>query len=198
MMFILILFLFIHPISSLSYTVQMNDVDLNCRKEATKLSSPHIEILSFNIWSNELSIPGTLDFLMSLNVTKKLSNDIEFSIKVQRKLGSSWINLPCLAGTSACEKQSFCGLIQNACKNKSFIRPNIKDNKNSCSCDLDIGTYTIEHFLIHIKRKKSAKLTQSITPGQYRFHVMFLKTKPYTTVGCVVSYLTLLKANKFT
>ncbi|CAF1040407.1 unnamed protein product [Rotaria sp. Silwood1] len=196
-MFILALFLFIHSISGLSYFVQLNDVDLNCRKENPKLTSFPIEILSFNIWNNQLSIPGALDFLMSFNVTKKLSNDIEFSTKIQRKLGTSWIHLPCLSGISTCDKQSFCGLIQKACKTKSFIRSNNKDNKNSCSCDLDIGTYTIEHIYINIKHKKSAKLAQSLTPGQYRFQLVFVKSKTDTMVGCVIAYFTLLKSHKF-
>ncbi|CAF2579516.1 unnamed protein product [Rotaria sp. Silwood2] len=175
----------------------MSDVDLNCREENTKLSSFPIEILSFNIWNNQLSIPGTLDFLMSFNVTKKLSNDIEFSTKIQRKLGPNWIHVPCLAGIGGCEKQSLCSLIQKACKTNSFIQSNSKNSKNPCSCDLDIGIYTIEHVPINIKRKKSAKLAQPITPGQYRLQVMFLKSKPNTIIGCVIGYLTLLKSNKF-
>jgi len=196
-MFILILFLLIHQIYGSSYTVQMNDVDLNCIKDSKKLTSFPIEILSFNIWNNELSIPGTLDLSLSFNVTKKLSNDIQFSTKVQRKLGPTWIDLPCLAGVSACDKQSLCDLIQQACKKNGFKRSNINNDGKPCPCDLDIGTYTIEHFPIHIKRKKSVKLAKPVTTGQYRFKIN-LETKAKITVGCVIGYLTLFKPNKFT
>jgi len=197
MMFVWILFLLIHQIYGSSYTVQMTDIDLNCIKESTKSTSFPIQTLSFNIWNNHLSIPGALDFSLSFNVTKKLSNDIQFSTKVQRKLGTTWIDLPCLAGIAACDKQSLCDLIQQACKTNSFKRPNNNDNKSSCPCDLDIGTYTIEHVPIHIKHKKSVKLAKPITPGQYRFKIK-LETKAKTTVGCAIGYLTLLKPNKFT
>jgi len=196
-MFILILFLLIHQVCGSSYTVQMNDVDLNCVKDSKKLISFPIETLSFNIWNNQLSIPGTLDLSLSFNVTKKLSNDIQFSTKVQRKIGPTWIDLPCLAGIGACDKQSLCDLIQQACKTNGFKRSNINDNRKSCSCDLDIGTYTIEHAPIHIKRKKSVKLAKPVTTGQYRFKIK-LETKAKTTVGCVIGYLTLFKLNKFT
>lgn len=176
----------------------MTDIDLDCIKESTKLTSFPIRILSFNIWNNQLFIPGPLDLSMSLNVTKKLSNDIQFSTKLQRKLGPTWIDLPCLAGIGACDKQSLCDLIQQACKTNGFKRPNNKDNKKPCSCDLDIGTYTIEHFPIHIKHKKSAKLAKPVTTGQYRFKVKFSETKAKITVGCVIGYMTLLRPNKFT
>lgn len=175
----------------------MNDVDLNCRKENIKSTLFSVEILSFNIWSNELSIPGTVDFAISLNVTKKLSNDIQLSTKFQRKLGSTWIHLPCLTGAGACDKQSLCDLIQRACKTNSFIQSNRKDNKTSCSCDLDTGIYTIEHIRINLTHKKTAKLVKPITPGQYRLQMSFLKGKANDVVGCVVGYLTLFNRNKY-
>ncbi|CAF1409735.1 unnamed protein product [Adineta steineri] len=175
------------------YTVQMNDVDLNCLKDSKKLSSFSIRVLSFNIWNDQLSIPGILDLSLSINVTKKLSANIQFSTKVERKFGLAWIDLPCLAGIGACDKQSLCDLIKQACKTNGFIRKNNQNTKTSCSCDLDIGIYTIEHVPINIKRKKSAKLVKPVTTGQYRFKVKFFETKSKTTVGCVTGYLTLLK-----
>jgi hypothetical protein len=196
-MFILVLFLLIPQISGSTYAVQMNDVDLNCVKESKKLPSFPIQTLSLNIWNNQLSIPGTLDLSLSFNVTKKLFNNIEFSTKVQRKLGPTWIDLPCLAGAGACDRLSFCDLIQQACKTNGFKR-SYKDNTKACSCDLNIGTYTIEHVPIDIKRKKSVKIAKPITTGQYRFKVKLFESKTKTTVGCVVGYLTLLQPNKFT
>jgi hypothetical protein len=197
MTFIWVLFLLIHEIYGSNYTVQMNDIDLNCVRESNKLSSYSIKTLSFNIWTNEISVPGILDLSLSFNVIRKLSNNIQFSTKFQRKFGPTWIALPCLAGSGACDKQSFCDLIQQACKTNSFIRSNNKDDKKPCTCDLDIGTYTIEHFPFNIKRKNSVKLAKPITTGQYRFKVTFLEAKAKTTVGCVIGYLTLLKPNKF-
>jgi hypothetical protein len=198
MMFVFLLFLLVPHTYGLTYSVQMNDIDLNCIKESAKISTTPIQILSFNIWDNQLSIPGALDLLLAFNVTKKLSADIQFSTKIERKFGPAWIDLPCLSGIGACDKQSLCNLIQRACKTNSFIRANSKDNKKSCPCDLDIGIYTIEHVPIYIKRKKSAKLVRPITTGQYRFKVKFVEGKGKTTVGCVIGYLTLLKPNKFT
>jgi hypothetical protein len=196
-MFTLILFLLIHEIRGSSYTVQLNDIDLNCVQESKKSISFPITTLSFNIWNNQLSIPGTLDLSLSFNVTKKLSNDTQFSTKIQRKFGPTWIDLPCLSGIGACDKQSLCDLIQQACKTNGFKRPKNNDNRNSCPCDLNIGTYTIEHVPIHIKRKKSVKIVKPITTGQYRFKLK-LETRTKIPVGCVIGYLTLLKPNKFT
>jgi hypothetical protein len=193
----LILLLLVHQVHGSSYTIQMNDVDVNCLKEPQKLSSLPMVVLAFNIWNNQLTVPGTFDLSLSLNVTKKLSRDIQFSTKVERKLGPAWIDLPCLAGIGACDKLSFCDLIQQACKSKSFIRSNTRGAQNACSCDLDVGTYTIEHVPIKIKRKKSAKLMKPVTTGQYRFKVKFFETKTKAVAGCVNGYFTLSKPNKF-
>ncbi|UJR28489.1 hypothetical protein I4U23_009727 [Adineta vaga] len=198
MMYTIILLVLIHQIYGSSYIIKMNEVDVNCLKEPTKLSSLPIQVLAFNIWNNQLSVPGTLDLSLSINVTKKLSNNIQFSTKVERKVGPAWIDLPCLAGIGACDKLSFCDLIQQACKTKSFIRQNKQNTKDPCSCDLDIGTYTIEHVPIKIKRKKSIKLIKPITTGPYRFKIKLFEPKTKTTVGCVNAYLTLFKPNKLT
>ncbi|CAF1341905.1 unnamed protein product [Adineta steineri] len=162
------------------YTVQMNDVDLNCLKDSKKLSSFSIRVISFNIWNDQLSIPGILDLSLSINVTKKLSADIQFSTKVERKFGLAWIDLPCLAGIGACDKQSLCDLIKQACKTNGFIRKNNQNTK-------------LHVPAISILREKSAKLVKPVTTGQYRFKVIFFETKSKTTVGCVTGYLTLLK-----
>ena len=175
----------------------MNEVDVNCVKEPKKLPSLPIQIIAFNIWNNELSIPGALDLSMSINVTTKLSDKVQFSTKVERKFGPAWIDLPCLAGIGACDKLSFCDLIKQACQSKSLIRSNAKNASNPCSCDLDIGTYTFEHVPIKIKRKKSAKLMKPMTTGPYRFKIKFFEQKTKATVGCVNGYLTLFKPNKF-
>lgn len=175
----------------------MNYVDLNCRKEASKLSVMPIDILSFNIWDNQLSVPGTLDLSLSFNVTKKLSNDILFSTKQQRRLGLSWIHVPCFTGIGECDKQLLCSLIRHKCKMNAFVGTTHRRNQSSCPCDLGVGTYTIEHISLPIMRKKSAKLVQPITPGQYRFQVMFFSQKK-SQIGCVIGYLTLSKPTKFT
>ncbi|CAF1409743.1 unnamed protein product, partial [Adineta steineri] len=39
------------------------------------------------IWNDQLSIPGILDLSLSINVTKKLSADIQSSTKIERKFG---------------------------------------------------------------------------------------------------------------
>lgn len=197
MLAVIFFLLVIQQIDGASYIVKMNEVDVNCIKEPTKLPSLPIQIIAFNIWNNELSIPGVLDLSMSINVTKKLSDKIQFSTKVERKLGPAWIDLPCLAGIGACDKLSFCDLIKQACKNKSLIRSNVKNASNLCACDLDVGTYTLEHVPINIKRKKSAKLMKPVTTGPYRFKIKFFEPKTKATVGCVNGYLTLFKPNKF-
>lgn len=193
----LILLLLVGQAYGVSYTIQMNEVDINCLKEPKRVSSMPIVVLAFNLWNNEISVPGTLDLSLSLNVTAKLTRDIQFSTKVERKLGPAWIDLPCLAGIGACDKLSFCDLIKQACKTKSFIRSNAKGAQNPCSCDLDVGTYTIEHVPIQIKRKKSAKLMKPVTTGQYRFKIKFFEATNKAVLGCVNGYFTLSKLNKF-
>ncbi|CAF1000523.1 unnamed protein product [Adineta ricciae] len=197
MLAVVFFLLLIQQIYGSSYTVKMNEVDVNCIKESKKLSSLPIQIIAFNIWNNELSLPGALDLSMTINVTKKLSDKIQFSTKVERKFGSAWLDLPCLAGIGACDKLSFCDLIKQACQSKSLIRANAKNASNPCSCDLDTGIYTFEHVPMKIKRKKSAKLVKPMTTGTYRFKIKFFEPKTKAPVGCVNGYLTLFKANKF-
>lgn len=192
-----ILLLLVHCTHGSSYGIQMTDVDLNCAKEAGKSSASSMTILSFNIWNTQLSVPGQLDLSLAFNVTKKLSKDLELTTKVERQLSRMWIELPCLSGIGACDKQSFCDLIQQACKSKTFMRSNSKDNQKPCSCDLDVGIYTMERFSISLKHKKSARLVKPVTTGKYRFKLKIVETKPKVNiVGCAVGHFTLTKSQK--
>ena len=193
----IVLLLLAHYTHGVSYGIRMTEVDLNCMKEAEKSSSSSMKILSFNIWNTRLSVPGQLDLSLALNVTKKLSNDLELTTKVERQLGRLWIELPCLSGIGACDKQSFCDLIQQACKSKSFIRSSSRDNQKPCSCDLDVGIYTLEQVPIYLKYKKSARLVKPITAGKYRFKLKIVETKPkVNTLGCTIGHFTLIKSDK--
>ena len=195
MMFALLCFsLLVHRAAGASYAVQFTDVDYSCLKEPT---SSAMKILSFNMWTNQLSVPGLLDLSFAFNVTKPLLNNVQIHTKVERKVGTTWVSIPCLLGIGACDNQTLCNLIQDACKTNHFIRPNSKEKKSSCSCQLETGVYTMEHARVYIKHKRSVKLTKLMGTGKYRFNIKFIESKPKaTTAGCIMGYVTLLKPSK--
>nr|ACI90384.1 GM2 ganglioside activator precursor-like protein [Philodina roseola] len=200
MILIISIVFLIQQIDGATYQILMEDVDLNCLKDSSKFSPPSIDILGFNIWNNQVSVPGQLDFSLSFNVTKKLSSDLQLSAKIDRQMARIWVELPCLSGLGTCDQVKFCDFLQQACKVNQFIRPTIKgSNQKSCPCDLDPGIYTLEHAKTYLKYKKRAQLIKPLTTGKYRFKLNIFdnKMKKANVVGCVVGYLTLSKADKF-
>lgn len=170
----------------------MTGVDTKCVKQGDKNSVGCLEILSFNIWNHEISVPGNLDFSMSFNLTKKLPNDLQYTTKIERQVGNLWIGLPCLSGFGKCDNKLFCDLIQYGCKTNSFIRPSKQISEKPCSCDLDPAIYVLEHTVIDLKYKKRAKLIKLLTPGNYRFTLKIFEKKNKKNVqACILASLTL-------
>lgn len=190
----------IEQIEGVSYQIRMDDVDLNCQNDSPKSSTSSINILAFNIWNNQISIPGQLDFSLSFNVTKKLTDDLQLSMKIERQMARFWIEMPCLSGLGTCDSMKFCDFLKQACNANHLVRPKIKgNNPKSCSCDLDPGIYTLEHATTYLKYKRRAQLVKPITTGKYRFKLNIFdnKMKKTSPTGCVVGYLTLSKSEKF-
>ncbi|CAF2696499.1 unnamed protein product [Rotaria sp. Silwood2] len=157
-----------------SYSIQLNDIDLNSCDNSNNV----FDILSFNLWSNYLEIPGDLDVSLSFYLNRNYSTiQPTYTIKIERKLGPIWINLPCI--TDHCSEQSLCTLIQNSCS-----------SINSCkkTCQLSSGSHTLEHIRIPIKPQLFEH--QLFTNGQYKFKIKFYDhTK--TSIGCFNGYITL-------
>jgi hypothetical protein len=154
----------------------LNDVELNSCGEGNDL----FDILSFNLWSDDLQIPGYLAVSLSFRLTQNYSaTHSTYTIKIERKLGPIWMNIPCII--ESCSGQSLCTLIKNSC---SSILNCKKD------CELSSGSHTLEH--IRIALKQTFFQHELFTNGQYKFKIKFYdNTKKIT--GCFNGYITLRK-----
>ncbi|CAF1203169.1 unnamed protein product [Adineta steineri] len=157
-----------------SYHIQLDDVDLNSCVENKNV----FNILSFNLWSDYLEMPGYLDASLSFRLTQNYSTvHSTYSIQFERKIGPLWINIPCI--TDSCFGQSLCILIQNSCGSIKSC------NKN---CQLSTGSHTLEH--IRLPLKNSFFEHKIFTKGQYKFKIQ-IYDNANTIVGCFTGYITL-------
>ncbi|CAF1399257.1 unnamed protein product [Rotaria magnacalcarata] len=174
----LLLFVFMIDLclSTKSYTIQLNDIDLNSCNNANYI----FDILSFNIWTDYLEIPGFFDCSLSFNLKQNYSAvHSTYSIQLDRKLGPLWMPIPCI--TDDCSEQSLCTLMKSSCSSKKSCTTN---------CQLSSGSHTLEHIRIQLK---STLLEHEIfTNGQYRFKIKFYDHKK-KSIGCFTGYLTLRK-----
>lgn len=183
-MYFITVFLFFSIIhqgfSTHSYHIQLNDVDLNSCNNAKHV----FDILSFNLWSDSLEIPGYFDAALSFNVKQNYSAvDATYSIKVERKLGPVWIDMPCI--TEQCTDQSLCTLIKTSCSSKKYCKNH---------CQLSTGSHTLD--MIHIPLKSNLFEHEILTTGQYKFKIKFYDARK-TTIACFDGYITLKKAQNF-
>lgn len=174
----LVLFLTVihHGLSTKSYYIQLNDVDLNtCENDNVVF-----DILSFNLWSNELEIPGFLDCTLSFYLKKDYSAVYaSYTIKIERKLGPMWVHVPCM--NDYCSEQSLCTTIKNSCSSMKSC------NRN---CQLSPGSHTLDH--ISIPLKLHGLQYDVLTNGEYKFKVKFFDPNK-TPIGCFNGYVTLRK-----
>jgi hypothetical protein len=174
---VLVFLSIIHSCLSInSYHIQLNDIELNSCVRSNNV----FDILSFNLWSDYLEIPGYLDVSLSFRLTQNYSTiDSTYTIKFQRKLGPIWINIPCI--TDHCSDQSLCTLIKNSCSSIKYCNNN---------CQLLSGSHTLKK--IRIPLKQTLFQYELFTNGQYKFKIKFYDhTK--TTIGCFNGYTTLRK-----
>jgi hypothetical protein len=159
-----------------SYHIQLNDVDLNSCHENKQL----FHILSFNLWSDYMQIPGYLDASLSFRLTQNYSTvHSTYTMKFQRKLGPIWMNIPCI--TDTCSGQSLCKLIKNSCSSITYC------NKD---CQLSSGSHTLEY--IRIPLKETFFRHEIFTNGQYKFKIKFYDNTK-AIIGCFNGFIMLKK-----
>jgi hypothetical protein len=158
-----------------SYHIQLNDVELNSCDKSNDL----FDILSFNLWSDYVEIPGYLDVSLSFRLSQNYSTiHSTYTIKFERKLGPIWMSIPCI--TDSCSGKSLCTLIKNSCSSLKYCD---KD------CHLSSGSHTLER--IQIPLKQTLLQYELFTNGQYKFKIKFYNMK--TIIGCFNGYITLRK-----
>ncbi|GFS19259.1 ganglioside GM2 activator [Elysia marginata] len=111
-----------------------NYVFKNCGDPKTDLA----KVGSIVLGPDPVVFPGPLTVSFQVNITKTLDAPLKGQVVLEKKLGSSWIKIPCIGVIGSCEYSDVCDLLKNAQCPPPFVAKNIP-----CKCPFSQGNYAL-------------------------------------------------------
>jgi len=142
---------------------------VNCDKPGDLLN-----VTKLNISPDPLSFPGSLGVDFAGVFKKTLDAPLKASIVLERKVGSTWIHIPCISGIGSCTYDDICELLQGA-----VCPPPFGANGVPCKCPFTAGNYKLPNVSFDID-------AAVFPPGDY--HAKGTLMNGDASVGCIEVY----------
>lgn len=154
---------------------------VNVRSCIKNPSDDLFKLKSLNIDPFPIQVPGSVSVSAEVDITKSIEGNLRAEVVIKRKLGSTWITVPCFNDIGSCTHPDVCSYLRNlATKGCPKI---LREMNISCACPVAAGSYTLSH---HSFRMDSSLfgINIPILAGEYQVNVRFTDTSTQKEVGC--------------
>ncbi|XP_046646738.1 ganglioside GM2 activator-like [Daphnia pulicaria] len=116
--------------------------------------------------SDPLSIPGNITITVDSVLSSDVQSPLKVAVRVQKKVGFFWIDVPCIDNVGSCDYEDLCAIIPfppgEPCP-EPFLSLNLP-----CNCPVSKGDYVLKNKLVHIPDEH---IPQFLARGQYSVQV---------------------------
>jgi len=145
---------------------------VNCDKPGDLLN-----VTTLNFSPDPISFPGSLGVNFAADFKKTLDAPLKASIVLERKVGSTWIKIPCIGNIGSCTYDDLCELLQGA-----DCPPPFGANGVPCKCPFTAGSYKLPNVSFDID-------AAVFPPGDYHAKgTLTTGQSGEVSVGCIELY----------
>lgn len=119
-----------------------------------------IQIQNIQLSPDPVELPGNIIVSASGSLSEDLSAPIAVSLKIQKKLGFIWIDLPCTDNIGSCNYDDICAMAA-----KFPCPPSFKKIGLQCTCPLKAGSYNVPPTSFYVDPQGIPKFLES---GDYK------------------------------
>lgn len=124
----------------------------NCGDPSTDL----LVLSNLTLSPDPLSFPGKLDVSFKGVIRETVDAPLSGDVEIDRKVGSSWLKIPCFGNIGSCHYDDICDLLAGATCPDPFVTNNIP-----CKCPFTKGAYSLPTTEFDV-------LAAVLPPGDYR------------------------------
>jgi len=112
----------------------------NCDKPGDLLN-----VTKLTLGPDPISFPGTLQVDFAGVIAKTLDAPLKADLVIQRRVGQSWIKIPCIGTVGSCTYDDLCDLLKGAVCPPPFVT-----NGVPCKCPFNAGSYKMPNVGIEV------------------------------------------------
>ncbi|XP_064607889.1 ganglioside GM2 activator-like [Liolophura sinensis] len=122
-------------------TSHVNNLGNFAWKNCGKASDP-IKLMNFSVSPDPVVLPGTLSIGFAVVSNKTVVSPLSADVVIQKKVGSSYITVPCVGTFGSCHYQDFCQLLAPIPQ----CPPEFMQKGIPCKCPFKQGNYTLPNI----------------------------------------------------
>ncbi|XP_069131262.1 ganglioside GM2 activator-like [Argopecten irradians] len=94
--------------------------------------------VSVKISPDPIFFPGNISICADLDIKQPISDSVTVALKVKKKVGAAWIDLPCTANIGSCTYTNLCSSLATV---TSQCQQELKADHDLCQCPIKAETY---------------------------------------------------------
>ncbi|GAB6030947.1 GM2 ganglioside activator [Chamberlinius hualienensis] len=153
-----------------------------------------IQIVHLSVSPDPIIIPGPLQITTKFFIPESLGppNKYNAAFKVEKRMGTSWYTIPCLAGFGSCQYNDVCNALNELTTTTLQSCPQaLSRNEIPCQCPFHQGEFVLNNGIFPLNFNVPA----AIIDGEYHLNVNLRQHNNPTNLLCFDVWFTLKARN---